>query len=470
MSDFRKGVCLDCDAQFKIPTSFTHDRAKCNQCGGTVEIATTEVKDATPPPVPVAPKVKPMPAKPAPPKAAPPAAEPEEKPMTMKEKILARKKADAAAAQATPPTSPTGKAKATAPKASATSAKAAAPSAGAPRAKAAGAEAKGTRAGGRKAAGAKGGSSKRGASKRGAEEAEESGRRGRAQKEKKSPVAGLIGVAVLVIGGGAGWYFTMGPGAAEEPVKKTEIAESGPTPEELAIEAAATEQREADKAAAQALKAEEDAAAKVDPAEAAPAAPNVEKVYEPLEIKYDEFPIFGKAIDTSDEEWAKIEALAAQLVDMDYPRDQGRAAKELTSIGYKSLPAVFNRLREIDLGTSDGYIAGDLVQRTVTDLLHGKNMTWDSERDGSQVPTPRAHMVNRKSVRAYLMTWNTVVADPTVWIGLGKLENEKYSDELPAYAAALEAAGITEGQYIDAAIAALSGASDDDEEEDLGDF
>ena len=36
--EYRNGTCASCEATYKIPASFTHDRARCKECGGTVEI------------------------------------------------------------------------------------------------------------------------------------------------------------------------------------------------------------------------------------------------------------------------------------------------------------------------------------------------------------------------------------------------------------------------------------------------
>ena len=32
---FRKGICGDCGAQYKLPETFAADKAKCKQCGGS---------------------------------------------------------------------------------------------------------------------------------------------------------------------------------------------------------------------------------------------------------------------------------------------------------------------------------------------------------------------------------------------------------------------------------------------------
>jgi len=434
MSEFRKGVCKDCSAEFNIPASFTHDRAKCRQCGGTVEIA--PAKGAAPAPKPVPAAVPPAPKPKAPePKPEPVAEEPAEKPMTMKEKIVARKKAEAEAAAAA--------AKPAAPAKKATPVKKAAPKAkaapGAKRAKPAAAAAGGSR---KKAGGKK--SAKRG--KRGAaDEGEEGGRRGRREKpEKKAPVAGIIGVIALVAGGAGAWYFLMGPGKTEakktDTVANAEIDEPVVMDEELTAEeeaaAKAAEEKAAEEAAA--AKAEEEAAAAKK--EEAAAAPPEEKVYDPSTITYDDIPVFGAAIGTTDEEWTEIQDLAATAIDMTAGARQGRANRKLLEYGYKAFPAICNSMREIDLSTNAGYRAGDLMQRNIMELMNGINMGWnyDTEEDGT--PTLQAQVFNRKVVRIFLGQWNKAVEDPIYWIGAAKLERNP--DALKAYQDALDNAGV----------------------------
>jgi hypothetical protein len=106
---FRKGICGDCGAQYKLPPSFAADKAKCKQCGGVVAVG--EVEKAEPPaPARSQPKPEPVPAKKptaakrpaqAPPKKVAEAGE--EAPRkrregpSMKEQLLARRQAEAAA-------------------------------------------------------------------------------------------------------------------------------------------------------------------------------------------------------------------------------------------------------------------------------------------------------------------------------------------------------------------------------------
>ena len=44
----RVGVCQQCNARFKIPATFTANKAKCSKCGGVVEIGPVTSEAAAP--------------------------------------------------------------------------------------------------------------------------------------------------------------------------------------------------------------------------------------------------------------------------------------------------------------------------------------------------------------------------------------------------------------------------------------
>ncbi len=115
--DYRKGICGDCSAEYKLSPTFAADKAKCKKCGGVVAVGPVQ---AHPDPVPPAeshtgssqgsssaPKPRPVPTKsPKPtnsPRQTPPKKVlevPEERPRkqregpSMKEKLLARRQAE----------------------------------------------------------------------------------------------------------------------------------------------------------------------------------------------------------------------------------------------------------------------------------------------------------------------------------------------------------------------------------------
>ena len=475
MSDFRKGVCQDCDAEFQIPLDFPHDRARCRECETGVVV------------------IEPAPG------AAPAAAAPEPKPkqqpadgMSMKEKIIARKKAEAEAqrAQAKPAAKPVPAAK---PKPK----PAAKPKPVARRKAKDGDDEKPARAGrssragaGRKSArtgakaGARGSRGKRGESGSG----ERRGRRAAKEEEKKKPVGAIIAVLVLVLGGVGAWAFLYGPLKSEEPqdqvatgggddAAETNLDDVTAGAEDAAGEDAtgmdSTESMDTtddatDAAAEDATDdAGEDAAA--DEPEEAPE----EKTYDPSEVSYDEYPVYGPAVGTTEEEWEDIQLQAERMFDPSGGARQSRAVKALREYRWKAYPAIMNEMRKVDLGTMDAYVLGDMFNQMMVFLQNGRSANWVYTRDEETgLLTDKAQYNNRLIVRVYLKSWSEIVEDPTAWVPTAKLNQEKYADQLEEYAQAVLDAGITEGDYIDIIEGAVdgSGGGGDDDLDDLDDF
>ncbi len=115
--DYRKGICGDCSAEYKLSPTFAADKAKCKKCGGIVAVGPVQTRTDPVPPAEShtgssqgsssTPKPRPVPTKsPKPtnsPRQTPPKKVlevPEEAPRkqregpTMKEKLLARRKAE----------------------------------------------------------------------------------------------------------------------------------------------------------------------------------------------------------------------------------------------------------------------------------------------------------------------------------------------------------------------------------------
>lgn len=498
MSDFRKGVCQDCNAEFNIPADFPHDRARCRQCGeGVVVIEPAAGAPPAPKPVPAA--------------TPPPAKKKPADGMTMKEKILARKKAEAAArAKAVAVAKPGEPAKggtqtpaknpvpAKPMKAGATR-KTAAASSDEEKPARAGRAAGGARAGkaskraGGKAGGRAGARGGRGGArgKRGGDE-ERGARRGRgraAKEEKKAPVGAIVAVLVLILGGVGAWAFLAGPLKKEEP-KTTDVAnndavESTDTPS--TTEASADAPETMDPVDAGAVEGADDTTSLDDVTDEMSGAedagdeaakpeeqPVEEKTFDPSEITFDEYPVFDKAVGTTDEEWEDIQKKAAQMFDPSGGARQSRAVTALREYGFKSYPAIMNEVRNLDLSTPDAYVLGDMFNQMMVHLQNGKNANWVYTRDEeTDLLTAKAQYMNKKIITIYLKTWNEVANDPTIWVGTAKLTQDNFKDQLEAYAQLMVDAGVTEGEYIDDILDAYEGAGsggDDDDLDDLDDF
>lgn len=459
MSDFRKGVCQDCNAEFKIPADFPHDRAKCRQCETGVVVIEPA---AGPAPVPA---------------TAPPKKKPADG-MTMKEKILARKKAEAEArakqvAVEGEPAKGGTKPAAAKPRPAAPAKPAATRKRKSSKADGEAKPARGKRAG---KAGARGGGRAGARGKRGADDGGE--RRGRAAKEeKKSPMVAIIAVLVLVLGGGGAWYFLAGPGKKEAP-KQTDVAQNDAaneaTPDETVNEPAEATPEAVDPVDDAPDEPMDQMAADAPASTDKPVEAPAEETYDPSEITFDEYPIYGPAVGTTEEEWADIQEQAATFMDMAGGARQGRARNKLVDYGYKAFPAVMNEIRNIDLTVRDGYVLGEMFNQLMVQLMNGKSANWVYTTDDDGILTAKSQYQNRRIIGVYLNTWKKVDEDPTVWLVTAKLTQEKYHDQLVAYSQAVIDAGITEGEYMDLVTEAAEGGDDagggDDDLDDLDDF
>jgi hypothetical protein len=411
----RIGVCSSCDANYKIPSDFASDKAKCKACGGVVEIGAV-VEDSPPPPVPAKPVRK----------AAPkmeehvPSGKTKGEP-TMMERIRAERRAQSAkvGAAAAPKIAPAR------PKAAAAKPKAAAATrAGSDESKPkAGAGAR--RGASARRSASKGSSRRRGKDQDEAEEGEEgTGRRSRAKKKSPAPLIATIGL--LIIGGIAGAYAVFSGGDEVDAELTTATAEpsTDPTSEE-ATEAPVEKAEEAPE--------EEVVEA---PKEDKPKVVSKRKDKDPMEVDLDSLADFPKTAGCSDDEWASLQEDAALLIDPLAGAAGGRAGKRLAKAGFAAVPAIINILKKQDFGTEQGQKDGDLIQRKLSEIHNGKNFEW------KYTTQPNDNYFNRRVTELWHKTWNKYRGDEAGWLkftGLDKggqtasePENELSFDELDA--------------------------------------
>lgn len=478
--EYRKGICGDCNAEYKLPPSFAADKAKCKQCGGVVAVG--EVEKAEPPaPARSQPKPEPVPAKKptaakrpaqAPPKKVAEAGE--EAPRkrregpSMKEQLLARRQAEAAAAAG----DSDGGAKPAAKKASASAASGKRPAASKPatRKPAAASSAKPTRAGGS--------TSRRGASsRRGKDEGEgDEGRpaRGRRQQKQGNPAL-LWGSLAAVVVAIAGWMVMMGgddPAPAEEtsaqaaegttpeasaPAEEAATSNPEPTAPEAASPAeesapaapeatdggsdpaAATEEGPEDEPEGPATEAPRNAATgryKVFMLDRQPktAAKYPDALYDPkdpAEPQIATYQPFDTPPGTSPDEWESIMDQARTMIDPDAGAAGNRAAIALEKIGKPAFPAIINVMLTLDYSTKDGNQAGDVCQRSLQNIANGRNVGWyHSYRDE---PNKTAIQNTRCVDILYEQVWGRELREPGYFERYAKLnETEKPAEEAPA--------------------------------------
>ncbi len=365
---------------------------------------------------------------------------------SMKERLIAQRKADAAAAP--DETKPEAQAKKPAAKKAAKKAgvkKPAGKRAAAAKAPSGDGEAPTTS---KRSAGSRrsGGSSRRRGAAAGDGEGEEGGgRRGRRPSPEKNMTPIFAGVGVVIIAAVA-FFFMQGedknPAAQEQTTEETAAADAAAaTAKEAADEKAAAdaakEQAASDKAAADAAAEKEKADAKAaepkEPEGPATEAPRNKKglqaiflgdaglkypddLYDPsdaAEPQIATFEPFGQPSDCSAEDWAEIEKRAKKMVDLDSPAQGTRASLQLEQdYGKNALPALINELLKLDYTTQEGQETGDFIQRTASKISMGRNANW---RYGFDTEPNKTIIQNRRTVNVWYGVWAKVIEDPTYW-------------------------------------------------------
>ena len=421
----RLGVCSSCDAKYKIPSSFTAKQAKCKACGGVVNISDPEGAPKAAPPVPTR-KVAPAPAKPAPKKQEMEEIQGSGKKRSgpsMKERLLAERKAAEAAASATKaPVKPAGR-PARRPAAAKT---AAAASEDAPKR-----SSRGKRAGGvssrasRRPSATRG---KKGRAKAGADvdENEESAPRSRGGRKKSSPLVPLMSIALILLAGVGVFLFMQGQDAPDTvSAGETETAavdqatidaEAQAAADKLAAEEAAAEKKLADEAAAADATAEETEKAK----------PKKEKKrLDPDSVDLTAIEDFGPVDGMSDDDFQGLMEKAKLAIDPEAGAAGNRAKKKLIESGRLAFPALLNIFKTLDFATDQGRGDGDVIQRALMDICGGKNFGWKYTTESADV------YYNKKTVKAWADNWRKAQDDPAHWDKMNK-KNKKKAEEAAA--------------------------------------
>jgi len=376
--DYRLGKCSACGAEFKVPSSFAHDVARCKVCSGVVRLGPPGGKAPSGSPAVPAKRVV---------KREAPVETPDAEQKRRERGTLERLKAERAAAAAP---------EAAEPAAPGASAKPSAPAAAKP--KPAGASAGRAR-----------GSSRR---SRGGEEAgERRSRRSPAKEKRKMPVGGLLAVLVLV-GAGAAWYFLAGSDEAPQ-----EAAAAEPTPE-AALEPgkgnAPISEKDGYAMIGDGTEGSKESAAEAE--ENAPETKPAPKVEEPIDMST--FEDFGPARGTTDDEWQEMNELMALYLDIDEGAKGTRAGRKLEELGRKAFPVILNHMKTLDFSTEAGYRAGFSCQKSLETILNGNNFGWKNQDEEGYVE------FDKKVVRSFGGVWKQVMVDIEAWIRAAKLETK----------------------------------------------
>ena len=256
-------------------------------------------------------------------------------------------------------------------------------------------------------------------------------RRERPQK-KKSPVP-LIATAAILIGGVAAAVIFLG-GEDEDPAgAPTEAAagdgttaakdgDSAPAADTPSSDGAAAAAEAGDTTAAAASEAgspdsADASAATAEPAkkEAKPAAP------EPVDLAALE--PFGKPDGVTNEQWTKLQEDAEMFFDVDAGAAGGRARRRLEEAGQPAWPAILNEMIKLDPAKPDDNEQGMLAQRALNAARGSQTsqaFDWRTPDDG--VLSDKNLRYNRKLIKALYDSWAAVVEDPTHWERIDKAE------------------------------------------------
>lgn len=405
MDSFRQGSCTQCKNSFRVPATFTANKAKCPKCGGVVEIGDTqsaaaarktpESSSETPRPVPAS-VPTPKPAQAETPAPKPVAAAP----VTPKPAI-AKPVTKPVAEVASAPKSPAVK----------SSTAAAAPSVRTAATDAA-RKVKGGTAG--KSAKSDGGTKER---------------RHAREPKKKSMVPAFIGVfGVLVLGVAAYWYLAM------YMPKQNETQAKAKAEADAAKAAAAVASKPAETNPAAASGSPSDSSDTTQKPAQTPAQTPTESsqpvadatptpTEEPKKVEkevVDDIDLMALAVqdklaDTSDEDWTTIQELAAVFTDPDAGAKGNRARGKLKEYGKAAFPALLNRMRTLNLASEEGMRNGDVIQRLLMDICSGNNFGWYYKTE------PKEVVLNKKVVRLWFVSFEQARDNEAAWNKLAKI-------------------------------------------------
>ena len=460
--EYRVGLCSSCGASFKVPASFSADKAKCKVCSGVVEIG--PVQSDAPPPVPTR-------------KPAPTAGKEKPEGPSMKERLLAERRAaeEAAARQSKPSAIPSktvdrpgsrasGLPVGAAPKARAVAdvptgkiARGASKpvagagsrtSSGGPTASVGVGAHAGAGAGAGAAAGAgsrrKPASGRRRGGKDDADDAEEGtrGRRGSRAREKQNPVV-LITAGLLVVGAAAaaGWFFLGGDkapeGGADSSLQAAGTTDNAPNTAtsadggaQTAGTPAANDTTGGAAAGTPAADGAGDATAAA-PGEGAPATetpkpPKAAAVHDPASVDLTALEELGPVEGVGAEEWQRIRDLVATALDPESAVAGNRARRELEGMGKPAFPAIINMMRTLDYSTLQGCRNGDIAQQMLEAITNGRNYGWQYTAE------PNDEWYNKTATRNWHNQWLKMRDNETEWRTFAKITGDAGGSEEPA--------------------------------------
>ncbi len=287
------------------------------------------------------------------------------------------------------------------------------------------------------------GSSSRRSSRRGGEdepEQESGGRRRQGTgRQRDRGKGGLIGVASLIVLGGAGfagfqlgWFDAPAPPVVDEEVADADAA--GTPVEPIADPFAATGVAVGDATLdTPPADAGDDAAAYGDAEDAAdsessttddepddePSAPAPDVARpgrDPASIDLTAIADFERFPGTSDEDWATAQKHASKALDPYATRGLQKAQDDLIAMGRPAVPAVLNELKALDLTDLPGAGAGWIGVDVLTQIANGNGYSW---RQAAEID---AQWYNKTSTQKWCEEWDELRASDEAWAKFAKLD------------------------------------------------
>ena len=244
-------------------------------------------------------------------------------------------------------------------------------------------------------------------------------------KKKKSPVP-LIATAGLLLAAAIGAFMVLG-GSDESP-EETAAAPAGEdaagTPADAPADAPADTPAETTPEAAPSTDANADtpddaaADAAADPEPSTKPEPAA-----PTDVDLSTLEPFGMPVGATAEEWTKLQEDAATFFDVDAGAAGGRASRRLEAAGKLAWPAILNEMIKLDPGNPEDNMQGMLAQRALNAARGSQTsqaFDWRTPDDG--VLSEKNCRYNRKLIKALYDSWAKVVADPSHWDRIDKSE------------------------------------------------
>ncbi|MCB9916518.1 MAG: hypothetical protein H6828_15435, partial [Planctomycetes bacterium] len=272
-------------------------------------------------------------------------------------------------------------------------------------------------------------------------------RGGRREKEKKSLLVPMLGlVALLAVGGGAGWFLMNADKEAAKDKGTGEVAAAdnnagdaaadsaasgdaldatdggGATDDGGDVAAATSDDSAATDAGGDDAGANEEPVVK-DGADK-PATPKVADPKDPASVDLSWIPDYGPIAGCSADRFAELQELVATMVDPMAGAAGNRAKTALEKAGKEAFPAILNALKTLDLAEDDPFRSADVCQKALQNICNGNNFGW---KYPSQDPESYEYF-DKRVIESWAKQWEKAKDSDEYWAKLAKLDKVEGGD------------------------------------------